>query len=85
MTTSQKTAPGASLESMTHPSRDELAAMTYAEWLAYHRAQPGGWLTTSAPDELLYACYEKRLATFDACKADAPDAEAEFDADEEFS
>ena len=74
-----------------HPTRDELAAMTYEEWLAYHRAQPGGWLATSAPDELLYDCYEKRLATFDTCAADAPDAPdapdaaAEADADEEFS
>ena len=68
-----------------HPSRDELAAMTYEQWLAYHRAQPGGWLATSAPDELLYDCYEKRLATFDACEADASDAAAEADADEKFS
>ena len=67
-----------------HPTRDELAAMTYDEWLAYHRAQPGGWLTTSAPDELMYSCYEKRLATFDAFETDAPDAAAEADADEKF-
>ena len=69
-----------------HPTRDELAVMTYDEWLAYHRAQPGGWLTTSAPDELLVRCYGERLRTFDASanEADAPDGANETD-DVEFS
>lgn len=71
-----------------HPTRDELAAMTYEEWLAYHRAQPGGWLATSAPDELLAACYAERLATFDAAANEANEPEEPVDScvtDEEFS
>ena len=68
-----------------HPTRDELAAMTYDEWIAYHRAQPGGWLTTSAPDELLARCYAERLRTFDAAahEADAPDTLINSDEDDE--
>jgi hypothetical protein len=45
--------------------RQALAAMTYEEWLADHRATPGGWLVMAAPEEILRACYADRLATFD--------------------
>jgi len=62
----QKSRPPASYGQMpTYPSRTELAAMSYEEWRAYHASLPGGWLTTSAPEELLRACYAERLVTFD--------------------
>lgn len=50
--------------------RDMLAAMSYEEWLDHHRAQPGGWLTTAAPSDVLRDCYEQRLATFDASRVE---------------
>jgi hypothetical protein len=37
----------------TDPTREALAAMTYEEWLSYHRAQPGSWLVTAAPEVVL--------------------------------
>jgi len=46
-------------------ARAAIAAMTYEEWIAYHRAQPGGWLATAAPADVLRGAYEQRLATFD--------------------
>ena len=45
--------------------RAALAALTYDEWLAYYQAQPGGWLVTAAPADVLRIAYEQRIVTFD--------------------
>jgi hypothetical protein len=59
-------------ESMTTTdlTRETIAAMTYEAWLAHHQAQPGGWLVTAAPEEVLRACYADRLITFDEAEED---------------
>lgn len=49
---------------LTASSVQTLADMTYEQWLDHHRAQPGGWLVLAAPEELLRATYEQRIATF---------------------
>jgi len=68
----QNSTPAASGEQMqTNPSREALEAMTYEQWLDHHRVQPGGWLTTAAPDELLRATYEQRRVTFDEMNSEA--------------
>lgn len=51
--------------------RAALASMSYEQWLDYHRAQPGGWLTTAAPTAVLRDCYEQRMRVFDAAEASA--------------
>lgn len=50
--------------------RAELAAMTFEQWLAHHRAAPGAWLTIRGTEEELRVLYATRLDVFDETEED---------------